>query len=289
MFAHRIVLWCNGSTRVFGSLSGGSNPPGTTFYAEINSFDDGCSDPCAGADMQADLRVIQALGCYGMGAVTALTVQTTQGVSKVWPMSREQVTEQVLPLIADVRPDAIKVGMLGNESAAFGVLEALRCYGKGNIVVDTVLLSTSGAELLEPGALGVLREVMKMARVVTPNLPEAEKLLGRSAEPDAMVKELSSMSDGASVYLKGGHINAAKLTDFFYDAEQDRVLEMSHVRVGTDNTHGTECVLSSALACNLAKGISLSEAALQAHSFVANALVEGREVCMGHGHGPAFY
>ncbi|MBO4593909.1 MAG: bifunctional hydroxymethylpyrimidine kinase/phosphomethylpyrimidine kinase [Bacteroidaceae bacterium] len=247
------------------------------------------SDPSGGAGLQADLRVIQALGCYGMGAVTALTAQTTRGVSEVWPLSREQVANQLIPLIADVRPDAIKVGMLGDESAALGVLDALQCYGKGNIVVDTVLLSSSGAELLDPAAIDVLKEVMRQARVVTPNLPEAEALLGRKLEPAVMAREISLLCNGASVYLKGGHSDADQLTDFLYDAEQDRLQEMSHLRVSTCNTHGTGCVLSSALASYLAKGFSLPEAAQQAHVFIAEALAAGRDVCLGHGHGPSFY
>ena len=129
------------------------------------------SDPSGGAGMQADLRVINALGCYGMGVVTALTAQSTQGVSSVWPLSREQVAVQAATLLDDIMPDAVKVGMLGSDDAAKGVLETLQRYDLPNVVVDTILLSSSGAALFDADHKGLLLEIMRRAVVVTPNIP----------------------------------------------------------------------------------------------------------------------
>lgn len=248
------------------------------------------SDPSGGAGMQADLRVINALGCYGMGVVTALTAQSTQGVSSVWPLSRDQVALQAATLLDDIMPDAVKVGMLGSDDTAKGVLETLQRYELPNVVVDTILLSSSGAALFDVGHKNLLLEIMRRAAVATPNIPEIEALLGVGGQsPADMVRRLSDLCGGVSVMLTGGHGEGDTLTDTFYDAPEDHLIYFTHARVDTPNSHGTGCTLSSALACYLAQGLALSDAARRASDFVYRALADGQHLTFGHGHGPAFF
>ena len=247
------------------------------------------SDPCGGAGLQADLRVMEALGCYGMAVVTALTVQNSLGVQRVCPVEPSLVEEQAFALFDDIRPDAVKVGMLGNGAVAEAVAHVLQRYGKGNVVVDTILKSTSGASLFDSAAEGGMIEVMKCARVITPNLPEACNLLNDSMPTlEALACKMSLMAGGASVYLKGGHGDGETLTDLFYNAEAGHFIQMQHSRIATRNTHGTGCTLSSALASYLATGCTLDDAARQAADFMQRALSEGCDYTLGQGHGPAF-
>lgn len=248
------------------------------------------SDPSGGAGVQADLRTIHAHGCYGLGIITALTAQSTLGVQQVWPMRGEQVARQARALLEDIMPSALKVGMLGDASAACGVIEALDLYGGGNIVVDTILLSSSGTALLTASGIDILFEIMRRATIITPNLPEARHLLGDScAEPAAMAKALSEKCGGVSVLLKGGHSEGDMLTDILYHAPAQHLIYITHARVGTPNTHGTGCTLSAALASNLALGHPLPMAAQRAADFVSKALTDGAALRLGHGHGPAFF
>ena len=248
------------------------------------------SDPSAGAGLQSDLRVMHALGCYGMGIVTAITAQSTEGVSQVWPLSPEQVEAQGETLLSDILPDAVKIGMLGSSEAAASVLTLLQRYPMRNIVVDTILLSSSGKALFDTEDYAALLAVMRCATVVTPNLPEAQRLLGTdSIDADYLVRSLSDLCDGASVFLTGGHAQSSTVTDTLYNGEDHSVTFFTHPRLDTSNTHGTGCVLSSALACYLAQGQPLSHAAQMASSFVSEALRNGLGHSLGHGHGPAFF
>ena len=246
------------------------------------------SDPCGGAGLQADLRVTAALGCYGVSVVTALTAQNTMGVARVWPLAPEQIEEQARTLLSDIQPQAVKVGMLGSGPAAQAVAAVLKQYRMPNIVADTILHSTSGADLLGCSKTDPLIEVMSMARVITPNLPEAAALL--SAPPTAandIARRLSALAHGASVYLKGGHANGQLLTDVFYNAEDDHFIYLEHPRIDTPNTHGTGCTLSSSLAANLAKGLSLEEAVKASKAYVTEAIAYGIE--LGAGCGPTHH
>lgn len=242
------------------------------------------------------MRVAGAVGCYGTAVITALTAQNTLGVSGVWPLSKDRIVRQGMELISDIRPDAIKIGMLGDEESARGVKEILTYYiktvgtdKKANIVADTILQSSSGAALYEAESASPMLEILRMARIITPNIPEAQTLAANgflSAENG--LKALSGKTGGASVFLKGGHKDGETITDIFYNAETDRILRFQHPRVSTPNTHGTGCTLSSALASYLAIGISLDEAAEKASAFTFYALQSGAALRMGHGHGPAF-
>lgn len=248
------------------------------------------SDPCCGAGLQADIRVASALGCYATSVVTALTAQNTRGVYNVMPVSPSQVAEQGRVLIEDVAPVAIKVGMLGSEEVAREVLNIINASGCGQVVVDTILHSTSGRPLFEWNGGGAFEQILRRARVITPNLPEARVLLAPDLDCDLfqMPQVLSRKFGGVSVYLKGGHQEGDVLTDIFYNAETMELVEMPARRVVTNNTHGTGCCLSTSLACGLAMGKSLDESARFAHDFTHGALERGRTFVLGSGHGPTF-
>ena len=248
------------------------------------------SDPSAGAGLQADLRVMHALGCYGMGVVTAITAQSTQGVSQVWPLSCEQVEAQGDTLLSDILPDSVKVGMLGDDEAAAGVLHLLERYPFRNIVVDTIILSSSGKPLYDSKDTAALLAIMRHADVVTPNLPEAQQLLGTDdTDASQLARELSRLCEGVSVFLKGGHSDEPDVTDTLFNIKDGSVTFFTHPRIATMNNHGTGCVLSSALACYLALDHTLAEAAGMASAFVSEALNQGCCQTLGHGHGPAFF
>ncbi len=255
------------------------------------------SDPSGGAGLQADIRVAQTLGCYPMAVPVALTAQSTMGVRQVWTLSPQQVTAQLTTLLDDIRPDAVKIGMLGNLQVAQAVRETLEHYNIGNVVTDTIMTSTSGACLLELSdetAENAFARLLMRSRVITPNIPEAAVLLGLKddteikADPEGAARQLSRQYGGVSVYLKGGHADGQQLTDFFFNAEDHTILRLTQPRLATNNTHGTGCVLSSALACMLAKGMALSDAAREANTFMHQALEQARDHNMGHGHGPSF-
>lgn len=248
------------------------------------------SDPCCGAGLQADIRVASALGCYATSVVTALTAQNTRGVYNVMPVPPSQVAEQGRVLIEDVVPVAIKVGMLGSEEVAREVLNIINASGCSQVVVDTILHSTSGRPLFEWNGGGVFEQILRRARVITPNLPEARVLLAPDLDCDLsrMPQVLSRKFGGVSVYLKGGHQEGDVLTDIFYNAETMELVEMTGRRVETNNTHGTGCCLSTSLACGLAMGKSLDESARFAHDFTHGTLERGRTFVLGSGHGPTF-
>ena len=248
------------------------------------------SDPCCGAGLQADIRVASALGCYATSVVTALTSQNTRGVYNVMPVPPGQVAEQGRVLIEDVAPVAIKVGMLGSEEVAREVLKIINASGCRQVVVDTIMHSTSGRPLFEWNGGGAFEQILRRARVITPNLPEARVLLAPDLDCDLsqMPQTLSRKFGGVSVYLKGGHQEGDVLTDVFYNAETMELVEMLARRVETNNTHGTGCCLSTSLACGLAMGKSLDESARFAHDFTHSALERGRTFVLGSGHGPTF-
>lgn len=264
-------------------------------------------DSCGGAGVLADMRVAEAVGCYGTAIVTAITAQNTVGVSSVWPLGRAQVREQGNTLLGDIVPDAVKVGMLGDEEAANGAKDVLVRYleiknllgneNKSNIVVDTIIKSTSGAKLFSASGIGPMLEIMKLARVITPNLPEAQSIgqncpentESRNNDYQQWARALSEETGGASVYLKGGHAGGGTITDIFFNAETGETLHFTHPRIATRNTHGTGCTLSSALAGFLAQGFPLNDAARSASNFVFQSLTDGASLHLGHGHGPTYF
>lgn len=248
------------------------------------------SDSGGGAGIQADIKSISACGCYAASAITAITVQNTLGVQAVEAISIPTITGQIRAVLDDIGADAVKIGMLHSPQVVEAVAETLRSYSIRNIVLDPVMVSTSGHRLIEENAIEALTTILiPMARVITPNIPEAEILLGETLEhqdqlPDA-ARRLAEKCH-TSVLLKAGHLTEEKLVDILYNREDDTLHEMPSVRCHTKNTHGTGCTMSSALAAFLAKGYSLAQAAEEAKFYINNAIQAGKEYEIGHGFGP---
>lgn len=248
------------------------------------------SDSGGGAGIQADIKAISAMGCFATSAITAVTVQNTLGVEAVHPIPIEILRGQIDAVLSDIGTDAVKIGMLHSSEVVEVVAEALVRHKVTNVVLDPVMVSTSGHRLIEESAIETLKRVLlPRARVVTPNLPEAEILSGveiTSAEQFPEVARLLSQGGTVSVLLKAGHLTDATVVDIFYNAEDDTIVELPSQRISTPNTHGTGCTLSSAFAAALAQGLPLTEAARAAKDYIDCAIRSGADYTIGGGHGP---
>ncbi|MBR5846924.1 MAG: bifunctional hydroxymethylpyrimidine kinase/phosphomethylpyrimidine kinase [Bacteroidaceae bacterium] len=248
------------------------------------------SDSGGGAGIQADIKSISANGCFAASAITAITAQNTLGVNAVEGLSIDIIEGQIEAVLSDIGTDSIKIGMLHSAEVVQCVARMLRKYNIKDVVLDPVMVSTSGHKLIEDDAIEVMRtELMPLARVITPNIPEAEILLGehidnQSALPQA-ARRLAEKYH-VSVLLKAGHLVNDELIDIFYNRETDEVIYLSAKRIDTPNTHGTGCTLSSALAAQLAKGLPLTEAVRAAKTYINEAIIHGANYTIGHGHGP---
>ena len=249
------------------------------------------SDSGGGAGIQADIKTISSLGCYAATAITAVTVQNTVGVTAVHPIPSDIVAAQIKAVIDDIGAKAVKIGMLQSSETVAAIANCLRQYGIRNIVIDPVMVSTSGHRLTDEKAVEALKDLLiPQARVITPNIPEAEILLqGKPLTKQADLHEAArqlSLRYGTSVLLKAGHLTEERLVDYFYDAEEETMIELPSVRIHTHNTHGTGCTMSSAFAALLAKGLPLQDAARGAKEYINNAIIAGADYEIGHGHGP---
>ena len=243
------------------------------------------SDSSGGAGIQADLKTMAAHHVYGMSAITALTAQNTTGVKDIMEVTPEFLKEQLDCIFTDIRPDAVKTGMVSSSALIRVIADTLREYRAENIVVDTVMVSTSGSRLINEDAVETLkRELIPMAAVITPNIPEAEVLAGteiRSAEDMEQTAKRIHGEFGCSVLLKGGHrVNDAN--DLLWTESGPRWFVGA--RIDNPNTHGTGCTLSSAIASNLAKGKSLEESVEAAKIYLSLALAA--QLDLGAGSGP---
>lgn len=251
------------------------------------------SDPSGGAGLQADLKTFSALGCYGMTAVVAVVDENTIGVTGVHAVPVEFVTGQIRSCLDDIGADAVKIGMLHSSELIHAVKDTLKGYGISNIVLDPVMVATSGDPLLQREAIATLRdELVPAARVITPNIPEAEILLGkRITSQDELPDAARELSQGkkVSVLLKAGHLSDATVADIFYNAEDDTITRLESPRLNTKNTHGTGCTLSSAFAAFLAKGNELTSSAKMAKNYISKAIAAGASYSIGHGHGPVHH
>jgi hydroxymethylpyrimidine/phosphomethylpyrimidine kinase len=248
------------------------------------------SDSGGGAGIQADIKAISAMGCYAASAITAITVQNTLGVQAVHPVPLDILRGQIDAVLSDIGADAIKIGMLHSSEVVNLVAEMIEKYQIRNIVLDPVMVSTSGHRLIEEDAVEVIKtRLMPLARVITPNVPEAEILAGckitGEEEFDAIARKLSD-NGNVSVLMKAGHLSGDSLVDYFYNAEDDSMTKLQSKRVQTRNTHGTGCTLSSAFAASLAKGENLTDAAISAKRYIEQAIISGAEYEIGKGHGP---
>ncbi len=250
------------------------------------------SDPSGGAGIQADIKTISALGCYASSAITAVVNENTQGVYGMEVLKADFVRGQIESIFSDITIDAVKIGMLVNREISLAVKETLHKYNITNIVFDPVMVATSGDSLSAENIAEVfMQEIIPIARVVTPNIPEAEKLTGMKIENTDQMKEAAKkISQGRTcVMLKGGHLEEDILTDIFYDPQADQMLELPFAKVKTNNTHGTGCTLSSAIAAYLARGEKMLTAVVKAKEYINGAITRGAEYTIGRGKGPVFH
>ncbi|MBO6302223.1 MAG: bifunctional hydroxymethylpyrimidine kinase/phosphomethylpyrimidine kinase [Ruminiclostridium sp.] len=243
------------------------------------------SDSCGGAGIQADIKTMTMNGVYAMTAVTALTAQNTAGVRAVMESSPEFLTQQIDAVFEDIFPDAVKIGMVSSSPLIRVIAGRLRYHGARNIVVDPVMVATSGSALLKSDAVETLcSELLPLSAVTTPNIPEAQILSGMTIlTREDMEKAAADIGSkfGCAVLLKGGHsINDA--SDLLYDNGTLKWFEGK--RIDNPNTHGTGCTLSSAIASNLAKGFDLCESVSRAKEYISGAL--GAMLDLGKGSGP---
>jgi len=251
------------------------------------------SDPSGGAGIQADLKTMSACGCFGMSAVTAVVDENTVGVTDVHPIPVPFVKGQIISVLDDIGADAVKIGMLHSSELIITVKETLAKYNIKNIVLDPVMVATSGDKLLLDEAIETLKnELIPFVRVITPNIPEAEILSGKKITSTKDLFQISkelSLDRRVSVLLKSGHLKEQKIIDVFYNAETDEILELHSQRIETKNTHGTGCTLSSAVASYLAQGLDLNDAIKKGKDYIKEAIVHGSKYMIGKGHGPVHH
>ncbi|MEG0375248.1 MAG: bifunctional hydroxymethylpyrimidine kinase/phosphomethylpyrimidine kinase [Raoultibacter sp.] len=244
------------------------------------------SDSSGGAGIQADIKTIAAHKLFAETVITALTAQNTTGVFGVLEVDPAFVAQQIDVVFDDIRPDAVKIGMVSSSAIIEAIAERLEANNAKSIVVDPVMVATSGARLIDDDALEALKQkLIPLADIVTPNIPEAEVLCGHAISNDedmeAAAKEIAAMTNGA-VLVKGGH--GSNRADDVLITEHGRVVWLRHKRIETDNTHGTGCTLSSAIACGLAQDFEMQAAVSKAKAYVTGALQNGLNI--GKGSGP---
>lgn len=256
-------------------------------YARVLSI--AGSDSGGGAGIQADLKTFSALGCYGMTAITAITAQNTLGVRGIHGIPADMLKAQIDAVVQDIGVDAVKIGMLHAPDVVQVVAQAIREYGIGHVVLDPVMVATSGDKLIHDETVDVLvRELFPLASVITPNLDEAGWLIGRKivnvSEMEPAVQALLKMG-AQRVLLKGGHLPGDWVVDLLAGKDGLRK-ELGSQRIQTHNGHGTGCTLSSAIAAHLALGFDLEAAVESARTYILGAIASGAQVHTGHGHGP---
>ena len=256
-------------------------------YARVLSI--AGSDSGGGAGIQADLKTFSALGCYGMTAITAITAQNTQGVRAIHGIPPDMLRAQIDAVAEDIGVDAVKIGMLHDPEVVRVVVKAIARHQMLQVVLDPVMVATSGDRLMADETVSVLvQELFPLVTVVTPNLDEAALLLGRAIDGADALDEAASalLALGApAVLLKGGHLPGDLVIDVLAMAGGGR-LRLQSPRIATHNGHGTGCTLSSAIAAHLALGFPLPQAVEQARAYILGAIAAGANVHTGHGQGP---
>ena len=251
------------------------------------------SDSGGGAGLQADLKTFSALGVFGASAVTALTAQNTKCVSAISEVTSEFITSQIDTVARDLKVDAVKVGMLHRSQIIESVSKSIKQHQFGHVVVDPVMIAKSGDALLQDEAIEALKSLLvPIASIITPNVPEAARLLRRKSDYVAnnmheAAERLLSLGCG-SVLLKGGHnTNTSDSVDLFHDG--NKVTELSAPRINTQNTHGTGCTLSSAVCAYLARRFGLPDAVEHAKQYISQAIANADQLSIGSGHGPVHH
>jgi hydroxymethylpyrimidine/phosphomethylpyrimidine kinase len=248
------------------------------------------SDPSGGAGIQADLKTFSALGVYGTSVITAVTAQNTRAVTAVRPLEVDLVVEQLTTLVADVRIDAVKIGMLGTADLVAAVADLLAAHSFPAVVLDPVMVATSGDRLADDRSIDAMRTLLRHASLITPNLPEAAALLEEDLATDvpAMHRQARALAAlGASrVLVKGGHLAGPAVDVLWQDGHAE---ELSASRVGTRNTHGTGCSLSSAITAHRARGAGWLDATRAAKAWLTASLEAADRLEIGSGHGPVHH
>lgn len=249
------------------------------------------SDSGGGAGIQADLKTISALGCYGTSVITAITAQNTLGVTAIHPVPPEIVEKQLHAVLSDIGADAVKIGMLHSEEIIKTVAGALKAFGLKKIVLDPVMVATSGDKLIEDNTVDALAgNLFPLAEIITPNIPEAEILTGMKITTmnDMTESALKLLNYGSnSVLLKGGHLKGDVLYDIYIHKDRKDnpgIFKNNYIR--TNNVHGTGCTLSSAIASFMAQGDETEIAVEKAIIYLQGAIKHGMNYCTGHGNGP---
>lgn len=249
------------------------------------------SDSGGGAGVQADLKTFSALGVYGASVITAITAQNTRGVCAIHDVPATIITAQMDAVLDDLAVNAVKIGMLSQVATIEAVAANLARRAIAP-VLDPVMIATSGDRLLSPDAIGALTtRLLPLARIITPNLPEAASLLGGppATTPDDMAQQARALHalGPAAVLIKGGHGTGARSIDVLFDGTQITVLD--HPRIDTTNTHGTGCTLAAAIAAHLASGLALADAVQAARAYLQSALEHADTLTIGSGHGPVHH
>ncbi len=251
------------------------------------------SDSGGGAGIQADLKTFSANGCYGMSVITALTAQNTVGVTGIHPVPVDFVRAQIEAVFSDIGADAVKIGMLFSPELIQCVADELDRFQVKKIVLDPVMVATSGDKLLQDDAVQALKEhLIPLASIITPNLPEAGVLVGREiTSPDGVAQAATELTalGCPDILIKGGHFENGDSDDLLYLGREKRKAFLPAARIDTVNTHGTGCTLSSAIAANMAQGRGVGEAVLRAKEYITGAIAAGADYELGSGHGPVHH
>ncbi|WP_088347593.1 MULTISPECIES: bifunctional hydroxymethylpyrimidine kinase/phosphomethylpyrimidine kinase [Rhodomicrobium] len=250
------------------------------------------SDSSGGAGIQADLKTFSALGVYGASVIAALTAQNTKGVSAIHMVPPDFIRAQMDAVFSDLDVRAVKIGMLGTEAAIISVAEKLTAWAGPQIVLDPVMVAGSGDPLLDGGAEFALRaHLLPLADIVTPNIPEAARLLGAAEAVDEKMMvsqgELLLSLGAKAVLMKGGHGSGPEAVDIFLDGSN--IVRLAADRIRTKHTHGTGCTLASAITASLAKGMTMLDAVREAKVYLTNALIKADDLAIGHGSGPVHH
>ena len=247
------------------------------------------SDCSGGAGIQADIKTMSALGVYAATAITSITVQNTKGVQAVHGVNPLIVADQIKAVMDDLKPDAVKIGMVNDCATIHAIADTLKHYPKCPIVIDPIMVSTSGFYLMNPDALELFCDsLLPMSTLLTPNLPEAEILSNMKIytidDMDIAAQRILSLGCKA-VLIKGGHLKGGEKVDRLYMANGG-VQTFTHKTIDTQNAHGTGCTLSSAITSFIARGLNLVDAIAAAKKYLSQALVAGKDIHIGEGHGP---
>ena len=258
------------------------------------------SDSCGGAGIQADIKTMSALGVYAASAITAITVQNTKGVYAIQKVEADIVSGQIKAVMDDIHPDAIKIGMVNDTDTIHAIAETLKEYhsAEGNdqkqatfqhLVIDPVMVSTSGCRLMQEDALDIfVKELLPLATLLTPNIPEAEILAGMKIENKEDIMQAASAISRLGckhVLIKGGHFEGTEKVDYLFE-DGKLINSYRGISVNTRNTHGTGCTLSSAITAYLAREMDMNTAIAMAKTYLSGAILAGKDVEIGEGHGP---